>query len=99
MTVSTASIPVLHSTEVAHLYPQVMLPICQGIATSHTPLPRRRGRVTLRGLYKVPLASENPLQFIGSSNAGIPCRTAIVAKSSRGPPYTDHSPTALAPFG
>ena len=27
-----------------------------------------------------------------------PCRTAIAAKSSRGPPYTDHSPTALAPF-
>jgi hypothetical protein len=99
MTVSTASIPVLHSAEVAHLYPQVMLPICQGIATSHTPLPRRRGRVTLRGLYKVPLASENPLQFIGSSNAGIPRMTAIAAKSSQGPPYTDHSPTALAPLG
>jgi hypothetical protein len=29
MTVSMASIPVLHSVEVAHLYPQVMLPICQ----------------------------------------------------------------------
>jgi hypothetical protein len=26
MTVSTASVPVLHSAEVAHLYPQVMLP-------------------------------------------------------------------------
>jgi hypothetical protein len=26
MTVSTASIPVLHCTEVAHLYPQVMYP-------------------------------------------------------------------------
>ena len=99
MTVSTASIPVLHSAEVAHLYPQVMLPIFQGIATSNTPLPRRRGRVTLRGLYKVPLALENPLQFIGSSNVGIPRMTAIAAKSSQGPPYTDHSPTALAPFG
>jgi hypothetical protein len=33
MTVSTADIPVLHYAEVAHLYPQVMLPICQGIAT------------------------------------------------------------------
>jgi hypothetical protein len=99
MTVSTTSIAVLHSAEVAHLYPQVMLPICQEIATSHTPLPRRRGRVTLRGLYKVPLASENPLQFIGSSNAGIPRMIAIAAKSSQGPPYTDHSPTALAPFG
>jgi hypothetical protein len=99
MTVSTTDIPVLHSAEVAHLYPQVMLPICQGIATSHTPLPRRRDRVTLRGLYKVPLASENPLQFIGSSNAGTPRMNAITAKSSQGPPYTNHSPTALAPLG
>jgi hypothetical protein len=99
MTVSTASIPVLHSAEVAHLYPQVMLPICQGIATSHTPLPSKRGRVTLRGIYKVPLASENPLQFLGSSNAGTPHLTANTAKSTQGPPYTDHSTTALAFFG
>jgi hypothetical protein len=99
MTVSMDGIPVLHSAEVAHLYPQVMLPICQGIATSHTPLPRRQGRVTLRGLYKVPLASENPLQFLRSSSAGTPRVTAIAAKSTQGPPYTDYSPTALAPFG
>jgi hypothetical protein len=33
MTVSTADIPVLYFAEVAHLYPQVMLPICQGKAT------------------------------------------------------------------
>jgi hypothetical protein len=99
MTVSTTSIPVLHSAEVAHLYPQVILPIYQGITTSHTPLPRKRGRVTLRGLYKVPLVSENPLQFLGSSNAGTPRLTAIAAKSTQGPPYTDHSPTTLAPFG
>jgi hypothetical protein len=31
MTVSMASIPVLHSAEVAHLYPQVVLPICHGV--------------------------------------------------------------------
>jgi hypothetical protein len=31
MTVSTADIPVLHSVEVAHLYPQVVLLICHGI--------------------------------------------------------------------
>jgi hypothetical protein len=31
MTVSTADIPVLHSAEVAHLYPQVVLPICHGV--------------------------------------------------------------------
>jgi hypothetical protein len=99
MIVSTTDIPVLHSAEVAHLYPEVMLPICQGIVTSHTPLPRKRGKVTLRGLYKVPLASENPLQFLGSSNAGIPRLTAIAAKSTQGPPYTDHSLTTIAPFG
>jgi hypothetical protein len=99
MTVSMTDMPILHSAEVVHLYPQVMLPICQGIVTSHTPLPRKRGRVTLRGLYKVQLASENPLQFLGSSNAETPRLTAIVAKSTQGPPYTDHSPTALAPFG
>jgi hypothetical protein len=99
MTVSMTDISVLHSAEVAHLYPQVMLLICQGIATSHTPLLRRRDRVTLRGLYKVPLASENPLQFLRSSNVGTPRLTAIAAKSTQGPPYTDHSPTALALSG
>jgi hypothetical protein len=31
MTVSKASIPILHSAEVAHLYLKVMLPICQGV--------------------------------------------------------------------
>jgi hypothetical protein len=31
MTVSMADIPVLHSSEVTHLYPQVMLPICHGV--------------------------------------------------------------------
>jgi hypothetical protein len=31
MTVSTTDIPVLHSTEVAYLYPQVVLLICHGV--------------------------------------------------------------------
>jgi hypothetical protein len=34
MTMSMTDIPVLHSTDVAHLYPQVMLPICQGVMNS-----------------------------------------------------------------
>jgi|SRR5688500_18989766 hypothetical protein len=99
MTVSTTDIPVLHSAKVVHLYPQVMLPHLPRDRDSHTPLPRKRGRVTLQGLYKVPLASENTLQFLGSSNAGIPRLTAIAAKSTQGPPYTDHFPTALASIG
>jgi hypothetical protein len=64
MSVSTTDILVLHSLEVVHLYPQVMLPICQGVASSHSSVPRRRGRVALRGLYKVPLALENPLLYL-----------------------------------
>jgi hypothetical protein len=63
MTVNMADIPVLHYVQVVHLYPQVMLPICQGIATSRSSLPRRRGRVALRGLSKVPLVRENPLRI------------------------------------
>jgi hypothetical protein len=99
MTVSMASIPVLHSAEVAHLYPQVVLPICHGVdQTPYTSTKKARQGTTTR-LYKVPLASDYPLQFIGSSSAGIPRLTAIAAKSTQGPPYTDHSPTALAPFG
>jgi hypothetical protein len=36
MTVSTADIPVLHCAEVAHLYPQVMLPDEDILATIQT---------------------------------------------------------------
>jgi hypothetical protein len=39
-------------------------------------------RDPLRGLYKVPLASENPLQFMGRALARIPRLTAIAAKST-----------------
>jgi hypothetical protein len=99
MTVSTTDIPVLHFAEVAHLYHKSCYPFATELIRPHTPLPRKQRRVPLRGLYKVPLASENPLQFLGSPNAGIPRLTAIAAKSAREPPYTDHSPTALAPFG
>src|SRR5688572_20020843 len=98
MTVSTANIPFLHCRGCTSL-PTSHVTQMPRDGQSHTPLPRRRGRVTLRGLYKVPLASENPLQFLGSSNAGTPRLTAIAAKSTQGPPYTDHSPTALSPFG
>jgi hypothetical protein len=98
MTASTASIPVLHSTEVVPFTHKSCYPFDTGLYEPHTPLPRKRDRVTLRGLYKVPLALENPLQFLGSANARNPRLTAIVAKSTQEPPYTANSPTALAPF-
>jgi hypothetical protein len=98
MTVSTASIPVLHSTEVAHLYPQVMLPICQETTNPiHLSEEARQGN-TMRPLQSS-TSFRNPATVIGSSCAEIPRLTAIAAKSTQGPPYTNHSPTALAPFG
>jgi hypothetical protein len=39
-------------------------------------------RDPLQGLYKVPLASETPLQFMGTALARIPRLTAIAAKST-----------------
>jgi hypothetical protein len=99
MTMSTTSIPVLHSPELRIFTHKSCYPFATKLIKPHTPLPRKRGRVPLRGLYKVPLVLENPLQFIGSSSAGIPRLTAFTAKSTQGPPYTDHYPTALAPFG
>jgi hypothetical protein len=38
----------------------------------HTPLPRSRGRIALRGLSKVSLARENPLHFWVEGDIGIP---------------------------
>ena len=42
-------------------------------------------RDPLRSLYKVPLASETPLQFVGRALARIPRLTAIATKSTREP--------------
>jgi hypothetical protein len=67
MTASTTSIPVLHSAEVVPCTHKSCYLSSTGLYGPHTPLPRKRGRVTLWGLYKVPLASENSLQFLGSA--------------------------------
>jgi hypothetical protein len=65
MTASTASIPVLHSVEVVPFTHKSCYPFATGLIGPHTPLPRKQGRVTLRGLYKVALAFENLVQFLG----------------------------------
>jgi hypothetical protein len=67
MTASTASIPVLHSIEVIPFTHKSCYLFAMGLIGPHTPLPRKRGKVPLQGLYKVSLASENPLQFLGSA--------------------------------
>jgi hypothetical protein len=98
MTVSMASIPVSHSAKVAHLYQQVMLPICHGVVRApYTSTKEARQGNTTRPLQSS-ISFRKPTTVIGSSNAGIPCLTAIAAKSTQGPPYTDHFPTSLAPF-
>jgi hypothetical protein len=49
MTVGTADIPVLHSAEVVHLYPQVVLPICHGVVrTPYTSTEEARQGSTTR---------------------------------------------------
>jgi hypothetical protein len=67
MTASMASIPVLHSVEVVPYTHKSCYPFATGTIGPHTPLPRKRGRVPLRGLYKVPLALESPLPFLESA--------------------------------
>jgi hypothetical protein len=62
MTVSTTDIPVLHLAEVASLPTSRVTHLPWG-HESCTPLSRRRGRVALRGLYKVTLASETRYGF------------------------------------
>jgi hypothetical protein len=88
MTVSMTDIPVLNSAEVAHLYPEVVLPICHGFYGPYTPLPRKQGRTALRGLPKVSLVRENPLRIQEEGSIGIPHPKSFTDSSTRGPPYT-----------
>jgi hypothetical protein len=99
MTVTTADIPVLHSAEVAHLYPQVVLPICHGVdQTPYTSTKEARQGTTTRPLQSS-TSFRKPATVSRERIIGIPCQKTIAAKATREPPYTDHSPTALVPFG
>ena len=55
MTVSTASIPVLHSAEVAHLYPQVV----STLVVHHTSLGEMTSKLTTRPLQRISLVGSN----------------------------------------
>jgi hypothetical protein len=72
MTVSTADISVLHSAEVAHLYPQVVLPICHGVDwTPYTSTNEARQGTTMRTLQSY-TSFRKPATVSRKGNIGIP---------------------------
>jgi hypothetical protein len=56
--------------------------------TSHSSLPRIRGRVALQGLSKVPLVQENLLRIQEEGIIGILRPKSFIHSLTRGPPYT-----------
>jgi hypothetical protein len=80
MTVSTADIPVLHSVEVVHLYPQVMLPICHGVVRApYTSTKEARQGNTTRPLQRF-TSFRKPAMVSEERNIGIPRLKAISAR-------------------
>ena len=68
MTVSTASIPVLHSVEVAHLYPQVM---SYASCSSHFSVGEMTSKLTMRPLQRISLVRSNREGWIGDYGADL----------------------------
>ena len=67
MTMSTASIPVLHSAEVAHLYPQVVTML----VFHHTSVGEMASKLTTRPLQRISLVRSNREGWIGDYGAGL----------------------------
>jgi hypothetical protein len=83
MTVSTANIPVLYSAEVAHLYPQVVLPIFHGVdQIPYTSTKEARQGTTTRPLQSS-TSFRKPATVSRKHNAGIPRLTTIVANQPK----------------
>ena len=66
MTVSMASIPLLHSAEVAHLYPQVV-----SLFVHHTSVGEMASKLTTRPLQRISLVRSNREGWIGDYGAGL----------------------------
>jgi hypothetical protein len=64
------------------------LALAMGLYGPHTPLTKKRGRVAIRGLSKVPLVRENPLRIQDEGSIGVPRPKSFIDSSTRGPPYT-----------
>jgi hypothetical protein len=98
MTVSTVDIPVLHSAEVAHLYPQGVFPDYPGLARPLDTSKVRMARDPSRCLSKVLLVQENPLQIQEEGSIGIPRLKCHRSSSTRGPPCTLQRRFPTCPF-
>ena len=95
MTVSTASIPVLHSAEVAHLYPQVVLPICHGVdQTPYTSTKEARQGTTTRPLQSS-TSFRKPATVYGKSSCKNPSSDRYRSKIN---PRTSLHATPLLPL-
>jgi hypothetical protein len=72
MTVSTSDIPILYSAEVAHLCPEVVLPICHGVdQTPYTSTKEARQGTTTRPLQSF-TSFRKPIKVSRKRNAGNP---------------------------
>jgi hypothetical protein len=94
MTVSTTSIPVLHSAEVAHLYPQVVLPICHGVdQTSYTYTKEAGQSTTTR-----PLQSSTSFRKPATVYRKLQCRNPSPASQQNQPKDLPTLTTPLLPL-
>jgi hypothetical protein len=74
MTVSTTDIPVLHSAEVAHLYPQVVLPICHEVVLNpYTSTKEARQGSTTR-TFQSSTSSRKPATDSGQRKLSVPLK-------------------------
>jgi hypothetical protein len=97
MTVSSASIPVLHSAEVVPRTHKSGYPSTTGLYGPHIPLPRMRRQGNTTRPLQSSTSFRKPATVSGKSNAGIPRLAAIATKSTREPPYTP-TPLLLLPL-
>jgi hypothetical protein len=97
MTVSTADIPVLHSTEAAHIYPKVVLPICHGVMNL-IHLYRGGGQGSTTRLLQSSTSFRKPATVSDKGDIGVP---RLKSHRSMIDPRTTlyrSSSTGLAPF-
>jgi hypothetical protein len=93
MTMSSASIPVLHSTEVVPCTHKSCYTSAKGSRLPYTSTKEARQGNTTRPLQSS-TSFRKPATVLGRAIVGIPRLTAIAAKSTREPPYM---PTPLLP--